>query len=101
MACLLLLLLVKAQTEYLVTVNSNNSAVQKINSIPGVRYLQSSSTYNQTTKEYTVIDTWQPGQAPGYLHKRRTSIVLMTIFCRFIRRLYIHATILKPFIRLQ
>lgn len=60
--------LVTAQKEYIVTVNPTDGIISKIDSIPGVRYLLSSSTYNQTNKEYTVLGTWQPGQSPTYLY---------------------------------
>jgi Secretion system C-terminal sorting domain len=60
--------LLKAQTEYIVSVNSINGNVTKIDSISTVRYLQSSATYNQTTKEYTVIGVNEPGQSNSYLY---------------------------------
>jgi hypothetical protein len=60
--------LLKAQTEFIVTVNSINGIVTKIDSIPTVRYLQSSATYNQTTKEYTVIGVMEPGQSNSYMY---------------------------------
>ncbi len=66
--CLLSLLSAKAQTEYIVSVDPSNCAITKIKSIPGVRWLICSSAYNETTKEYTVIGSWQPGQAPSYLY---------------------------------
>jgi hypothetical protein len=60
--------LVKGQTEYIVTVNPVTAAITKIDSIPGVRWLQSYSTYNQSTNEYTVIGTYEPGQTPNHLY---------------------------------
>src|SRR5262245_22839835 len=60
--------LAQGQTEYIVTVNPANAAISKIDSIPVVRWLKSSSTYNQSTNEYTFIGTFEPGQAPDYLY---------------------------------
>jgi hypothetical protein len=57
----------KAQREYIVTVNPSNAAIAKIDSLAGVKYLQSFSAYNQSTKEYTVIGTLNPGVSPNYL----------------------------------
>jgi hypothetical protein len=59
---------VKAQTEYIVTVNSTSGISTKIDSIPGVKWLQSYSACNQSTKEYTVMGTFEPGQSPVYLY---------------------------------
>lgn len=58
----------KSQTEYIVKVDPTTGIFNKIDSIPNVVYLQSNSTYNRTTKEYTVMGTRQPGQAPNYLY---------------------------------
>jgi hypothetical protein len=57
----------KAQREYIVTVNPSNAAIVKIDSLAGVKYLQWSAAYNQSTKEYTVIGTLNPGTSPSYL----------------------------------
>lgn len=62
------ILTAKAQTEYIVRVNPTTGTFSKIDSIPGVRWLQGYSTYNETTKEYTVLGTWQPAQSPTYLY---------------------------------
>ena len=59
---------VKAQTEYIVRVNPLTGIPTKIDSIPGVRYLYSNASYNQSTHEYTVKGMWQPGQSPVYLY---------------------------------
>ncbi|MEJ7610299.1 MAG: T9SS type A sorting domain-containing protein [Ferruginibacter sp.] len=59
---------VAAQTEYLVSVNSTNTAISKIDSLSGVKFLQSYSAYNQSTKELTVIGTSIIGQSPSYLY---------------------------------
>ena len=59
----------KAQTEYIVTVNQNDGTISKIDSIPGIVYLQlNSATYNQFSKEYIVIGTKDPSQSPVYLY---------------------------------
>lgn len=57
----------KAQTEYIVRANPLNGNISKTKSIQGIRYLQSSPAYNENTKEYTFIGTFQPGQSPSYL----------------------------------
>lgn len=60
--------LTKAQTEYLVTVNPNTGIPTKIDSIPGLKWIQSYSTYNETTKEYSFLGTWEPGLSPTFLY---------------------------------
>lgn len=59
-----------AQREYIVTVNPATGQFLKIDSIPGVTWFQSYSTYNYSTKEYTVMGTGQPGQSSLYLYTR-------------------------------
>lgn len=62
------ILTAKAQTEYIVRVNPTTAAFSKIDSIPGIVWMQSYSDYNETTKEYTVLGTMQQGGlAPTYL----------------------------------
>lgn len=69
---LLIVFVGKAQTEYVVTVNPFNGTITKIDSIRGVRWLQSSPAYNETAKEYTFVGTFQPGQSPSYLYTLNT-----------------------------
>ncbi len=70
---LLNFLYTKAQTEYIVKVNAADGAINKIDSIPGVRYLLiSTGTYNETLKQYAVIGTSDPLQS----HKLYTMDVI-------------------------
>ncbi|HPG11277.1 MAG TPA: T9SS type A sorting domain-containing protein [Chitinophagaceae bacterium] len=60
---------ISGQTEYIIQVNPTNGTFTKIDSIPGVRYVQiNSAAYNEATKEYTVIGYYQSGQSPAYLY---------------------------------
>ena len=66
--CSLAMLYAAAQTEYIVKVNVTTGLPVKVDSIPGVRWLQSYAAFNEATKEYTVMGSWQPGQSPTYLY---------------------------------
>ncbi len=56
----------KAQRQWIATVDPVTVAITKIDSIPGIRYLKQ-GTYNQTTKEFTIIGSHDQQQSPWFL----------------------------------
>ncbi|MFT3911644.1 MAG: T9SS type A sorting domain-containing protein [Ferruginibacter sp.] len=51
---------VLAQTEYMVIVDPSNAHITKIDSIPGIKWLQTTAAYNENNEHYTFIGLTDP-----------------------------------------